>query len=63
VIGDPATRYAPRSLGGAPPDPLSTAPGCGFAPRCPYAGPACGGEIPLRVPGPGRVVECVRVAS
>jgi peptide/nickel transport system ATP-binding protein len=63
VIGDPATRYAPRSLGGAPPDPLSTQPGCAFAPRCPHAGPDCGGEIPLRPAGPGRLVECVRVAS
>ena len=35
VIGDPASRRAPRGLPGDPPDPRSCRPGCPFHLRCP----------------------------
>jgi len=34
-------------------------PGCGLAPRCPRAGPACAGIIPWREVGPHHRVRCL----
>ncbi|GAA3162383.1 ABC transporter ATP-binding protein [Planomonospora alba] len=41
TVGDPASRRAPRGLGGDPPDPARLPPGCAFHPRCPAALPSC----------------------
>jgi ABC-type antimicrobial peptide transport system ATPase subunit len=35
-------------------------PGCRFAPRCPYAQPACGERIPETLRVEGRDVACIR---
>jgi peptide/nickel transport system ATP-binding protein len=41
VIGDPASRRAPKGLPGDPPDPRDLPPGCPFHVRCPVAVPVC----------------------
>jgi peptide/nickel transport system ATP-binding protein len=41
TVGDPASRLAPRGLGGDPPDPMLLPGGCSFHPRCPVALPSC----------------------
>jgi len=44
-LGDPShTRL--EAIGGRPPDLLTSAPGCKFAPRCPYAQPRCSDDEP-----------------
>jgi oligopeptide/dipeptide ABC transporter ATP-binding protein len=40
------TRREPISIPGQPPDPFSPAPGCAFAPRCPFALDRCRREKP-----------------
>ncbi len=41
--------------------PIDPAPGCRFAPRCPYASAECQGQdIPLREVTPGHFVACIR---
>ncbi|MGQ0743817.1 MAG: ABC transporter ATP-binding protein [Acidimicrobiales bacterium] len=50
------------TIPGSPPDLARLPPGCGFAPRCPWAGaqPECGTEVPVLEPliGPGHLVAC-----
>ncbi|ODU07369.1 MAG: hypothetical protein ABS81_01000 [Pseudonocardia sp. SCN 72-86] len=47
------------TIPGLPPDPLYTAPGCAFAPRCPSATSRCEVEAPPLVPTAGnRRVAC-----
>jgi peptide/nickel transport system ATP-binding protein len=41
TIGDQASRYAPRGLGGDPPHPADLPSGCTFHPRCPVARDEC----------------------
>ena len=41
TIGDPASRKAPRGLGGDPPDPQQLPEGCPFGPRCPHVQTIC----------------------
>jgi len=41
TIGDAASRYAPRGLGGDPPHPADLPSGCTFHPRCPVARDEC----------------------
>ncbi|MBB5870179.1 peptide/nickel transport system ATP-binding protein [Allocatelliglobosispora scoriae] len=62
VIGDPASRLAPRGLPGDPPDPRELPGGCPFHPRCAVALPECATEdIALRAVGPDRRAACVHV--
>jgi peptide/nickel transport system ATP-binding protein len=64
VIGDPASRLAPRGLPGDPPDPRELPTGCPFHVRCPVAIPVCKEEdVRLRVAGPGRAAACVHVGA
>ena len=65
VIGDPASRRAPRGLPGDPPDPRLLPPGCPFHPRCPVAEPRCREEdVRLRPAAePGREAACVHVGQ
>lgn len=41
TVGDPASRLAPKGLGGDPPDPMQLPTGCSFHPRCPVALEEC----------------------
>lgn len=41
--------------------PIEPAPGCRFAPRCPYATEACRKAQPLREISPGHFVSCNRI--
>ncbi|MGW5687338.1 ABC transporter ATP-binding protein [Nonomuraea sp. NPDC003754] len=41
TVGDPASRMAPKGLGGDPPDPMDLPSGCAFHPRCPVALDIC----------------------
>jgi len=42
--------------------PIDPAPGCRFAPRCPYATPECSkANIPLQECSPGHYVACIHV--
>ncbi|NLU78488.1 ABC transporter ATP-binding protein [Micromonospora sp. HNM0581] len=62
VIGDPASRMAPRGLPGDPPDPRELPSGCPFHPRCPDAVVVCGEtDVRLREAGPDRTAACVHV--
>lgn len=64
TIGDPASRLAPRGLGGDPPDPAVPIVGCAFAPRCPVAIASCSNDEPALVDsGPGRAAACVHVGG
>jgi peptide/nickel transport system ATP-binding protein len=48
------------AIAGVVPSLLEPAPGCSFAPRCPYAGAACLAATPeLREVAPGRKVACI----
>ena len=50
------------TIPGAPPNLEHPPTGCAFAPRCPYAEPACLPAVPApRRPEPGRAARCVRV--
>ena len=46
------------TIEGMPPDPLSTPPGCRFAPRCPFRVEKCDAHPPLFPMGPGRFSRC-----
>ncbi len=49
--------FAP--IRGEIPSPLAPPPGCHFHPRCPYAMPICGSEVPeLKEFAPGRMAAC-----
>ena len=49
------------SIDGAPPDLLYPPPGCRFAPRCPFALPACTQADPVMLAtGPGHDAACIR---
>jgi peptide/nickel transport system ATP-binding protein len=62
TIGDPASRLAPRGLGGDPPDPAAIPTGCPFHPRCPAALPECSRtEVRLWPAGAARQAACVLV--
>ena len=62
TVGDPASRRAPRGLGGDPPDPMDLPPGCAFQPRCPVAVDECATEdVLLRPAGARRTAACVHV--
>jgi peptide/nickel transport system ATP-binding protein len=64
VIGDMASRRAPRGLPGDPPDPRELPTGCPFHVRCPVAIPVCEEEdVRLRAAGPGRAAACVHVGA
>ncbi|MFF5639108.1 ABC transporter ATP-binding protein [Streptomyces sp. NPDC012825] len=64
LIGDPASRRAPRALPGDPPDPADLPGGCTFHPRCPVALDVCGDlDQELREAGAGRRAACVHVGS
>jgi oligopeptide/dipeptide ABC transporter ATP-binding protein len=53
-----------RPIGGNPPDPAAFAPGCRFAPRCPFAAEVCR-ETPytLTAAGDGHANACVRAVE
>ncbi|MEU8076991.1 ABC transporter ATP-binding protein [Catellatospora citrea] len=62
VIGDMASRRAPRGLPGDPPYPLDLPGGCPFHPRCAVAIEQCATEdVRLRPAAPGRAAACVHV--
>jgi oligopeptide/dipeptide ABC transporter ATP-binding protein len=64
VIGDMASRMAPRGLPGDPPDPHDLPPGCPFHPRCAVAVPECQRiDVRLRSAGPDRAAACVHVGA
>jgi len=50
VIGDPASRRAPKGLPGDPPDPRDLPSGCPFRPRCDRAFARCEDARPLLKP-------------
>ncbi len=61
---NPALRDQLRSLGGDIPSPLSLAPGCAFAPRCPRAVDDCRSRRPVLTAGDTLVsVSCLRPLS
>lgn len=48
-----------KPVPGSPPDPTDLPAGCSFAPRCPYATPACSAqEPPLTEIAPGHLCRC-----
>lgn len=60
VVRDDGTE-AP-GIPGTPPDLRRPPPGCAFAPRCPYAIPACTAAIPEERPlSPTRTARCIRL--
>jgi peptide/nickel transport system ATP-binding protein len=62
VVGDPASRRAPRGLPGDPPDPRDLPSGCPFHPRCPVVTPQCPDlDVTLRRAAPDRLAACVHV--
>jgi oligopeptide/dipeptide ABC transporter ATP-binding protein len=64
IIGDQASRRAPRGLPGDPPDPRELPSGCPFHPRCRAAIPECATvDIQLREAEPGRRAACVHVGE
>jgi oligopeptide/dipeptide ABC transporter ATP-binding protein len=46
------------SIPGSPPDLSGLLEGCPFAPRCPFASPVCGEELPTKEPVEGHRVRC-----
>lgn len=63
-IGDPASRLAPRGLGGDPPDPAELPTGCPFHPRCAVAVDKCAtADVELWSAGEGRQAACIHVLS
>jgi peptide/nickel transport system ATP-binding protein len=64
VIGDPASRRAPRGLPGDPPDPTDLPSGCPFHPRCPARVDQCTvDDVLLRPVSRSRAAACVHVSS
>lgn len=64
VIGDMASRRAPRGLPGDPPDPRELPSGCAFHPRCSVAVPECERiDVRLRPAGPERATACVHIGA
>jgi peptide/nickel transport system ATP-binding protein len=64
VVGDPASRRAPRGLPGDPPDPRDLPSGCPFHPRCPVVTPQCADlDVRLRPAAPDRQAACVHVGQ
>jgi peptide/nickel transport system ATP-binding protein len=64
LIGDPASRLAPRGLRGDPPNPAELPAGCPFAPRCEEAVAACAvDDVRLRRVGDTRAAACVHVGA
>ena len=64
VIGDPASRLAPRGLPGDPPNPNDLPSGCPFRPRCDRAIEVCAtDDVRLVDAGAGRHAACVHVAG
>src|SRR5215467_8222412 len=62
TIGDRASRFAPRGLGGDPPHPSDLPSGCTFHPRCPVARPECATtEVSLWTAAPRHTAACVLV--
>ncbi|MEV4243150.1 ABC transporter ATP-binding protein [Streptosporangium canum] len=62
TVGDPASRLAPRGLGGDPPDPMRLPGGCSFHPRCPVSLPSCASaDVELWPAGESRTAACVHV--
>jgi peptide/nickel transport system ATP-binding protein len=62
IIGDPASRLAPRGLPGDPPDPAALPSGCPFHPRCAEAVDRCRtDDVVLADLGAGRRAACVHV--
>jgi peptide/nickel transport system ATP-binding protein len=62
VIGDPASRRAPRGLPGDPPDPMELPTGCPFHPRCAERVEACTvDDVRLRTVSADRSAACVHV--
>ena len=59
-LPDPAAPGGQASLRGETPSPLTPPPGCGFAPRCPWAEPRCSEAVPPLVPCAESRVACVR---
>ncbi len=58
---DPTHRRPRMLLAGDIPSPVAPPSGCVFRTRCPYALPACAGEVPpLREMAPGRFKACIR---
>jgi peptide/nickel transport system ATP-binding protein len=50
------------AIPGSPPDLRLKSQGCSFAPRCKFARPSCGAEIPPSHDiAPGHSVRCIRV--
>jgi len=64
VIGDPASRRAPKGLRGDPPDPRELPAGCPFHPRCAEAVDECATvDIRLSPPDNGRRAACVHTGG
>jgi peptide/nickel transport system ATP-binding protein len=64
TVGDPASRLAPKGLGGDPPDPMHLPAGCPFHPRCPVALEECSTlDVQLWPAGDSRAAACVHVRS
>ncbi|MFI6481643.1 ABC transporter ATP-binding protein [Nonomuraea sp. NPDC050663] len=62
TVGDPASRMAPKGLGGDPPDPMDMPAGCPFHPRCPVALDTCTSiDVELWPAGERRSAACVHV--
>jgi peptide/nickel transport system ATP-binding protein len=60
TIGDRASRYAPRGLGGDPPHPAELPSGCTFHPRCPVARDECATvDVELWPASDGHTSACV----
>ncbi|WP_240973074.1 ABC transporter ATP-binding protein [Nonomuraea composti] len=64
TVGDPASRMAPKGLGGDPPDPMHLPTGCSFHPRCPVALDECPTlDVELWAAGAGRVAACIHAKT
>lgn len=60
-VADPNIRFQKQEiLRGEVTTPVNPAPGCRFAPRCPYASESCSrSDIPLTETSPGHFVACL----
>jgi peptide/nickel transport system ATP-binding protein len=53
-----------EAIPGAPPDMTLLPPGCSFAPRCRFADPRCGLDLPPEIRlAPDHMARCLRVAA